>query len=63
MDNNNLTPEENYYVQRYEFIHNELTRLQGDMVAIEEATAKLLKELQCLRDKETNRETEKDGEI
>ena len=48
MDNNNLTPEENYYVQRYEFIHNELTRLQGDMVAIEEATAKLLKELQCL---------------
>lgn len=59
----NLTPNEKFYVERYEFIHGELSRLQNDMVAIESATAKLLKELQELREKETQQQKEKDGEV
>lgn len=59
----NLSKDDNYYVQRYEFIHSELSRLQGDMLTIEEATAKLLKELQSLREKELKQQKEKDGEI
>ena len=58
-----LTPNEKYYIERYEFIHGELSRLQNDMVTIEEATAKLLKELQELREKETQQQKEKDGEV
>lgn len=59
----NLTPNEKFYVEKYEFIHSELSRLQNDMVAIESATAKLLKELQELREKETQQQKEKDGEV
>ena len=58
-----LTPNEKYYIERYEFIHGELSRLQDDMVTIEEATAKLLRELQELREKETQQQKEKDGEV
>lgn len=58
-----LTPNEKYYIERYEFIHGELSRLQKDMVTIEEATAKLLGELQELREKETQQQKEKDGEV
>lgn len=59
----NLNSNEKFYVERYEFIHGELSRLQNDMVAIESATAKLLKELQELREKETQQQKEKDGEV
>ena len=58
-----LTPNEKYYIERYEFIHGELSRLQDDMVTIEEATAKLLRELQELREKEIQQQKEKDGEV
>lgn len=58
-----LTPNDRYYIERYEFIHGELSRLQNDMVTIEEATAKLLRELQELREKELNQQKETDGEI
>lgn len=60
---NDLTPNEKYYIERYEFIHGELSRLQDDMVTIEEATAKLLRELQELREKEIQQQKEKDGEV
>ena len=58
-----LTPNEKYYVERYEFIHGELSRLQDDMLTIEQATAKLLNELKELREKETKQQKETDGEV
>jgi len=61
--NENLTPTEKYYVERYHFIYGEINRLQNDMNTLEEATAKLLRELEELRKKEQYRQTEKDGEI
>ncbi len=59
----NLTDREKYYVERYDFINTELSRLQNDMLHIEEATARLLSELQSLRQKEQIefKETETDG--
>lgn len=52
MEGKELTPEEQFYVQRYDFIYRELNRLQDNMTTIEEATSKLLKELEELRTKE-----------
>jgi septation ring formation regulator EzrA len=58
----NLTPDEKYYVDRYHFIYNEINRLQDNMQHLEAATSKLLKELEELRAQE-NKQKEKDGEI
>ena len=59
----NLTSREKYYVERYDFINTELGRLQNDMSYIEETTARLLSELQSLRQKEQTefKEIETDG--
>jgi len=59
---NKITKNQQFYIDRYHFIHNELSRLQNDMSEMEKATSKLLFELQELRSKEI-KEIEKDGEI
>lgn len=41
-----------FFIERYDFIYNELNNLQDNMSQIEKATAKLLSELQELRLKE-----------
>jgi hypothetical protein len=41
-----------FFIERYDFIYNELNNLQDNMSQIEQATAKLLSELQELRLKE-----------
>ena len=56
----NLTSRDKYYVERYDFINTELGRLQNDMLHIEEATARLLSELQSLRQKEQTEFKEKE---
>mgnify|MGYP003636574729 CR=1 FL=1 len=52
MDGKELSPAEQFYVQRYDFIYRELNRLQDNMDVIEQATSKLLNELEELRNKE-----------
>ena len=41
-----------FFIERYDFIYNELNNLQDNMSQIEQAAAKLLRELQELRLKE-----------
>jgi len=41
-----------FFIERYDFIYNELNNLQDNMSQIEQATSKLLSELQELRLKE-----------
>jgi hypothetical protein len=45
--------EREFFIQRYNFIYKELDRLQSGMDEMEACAAKLLRELQELRDKET----------
>jgi len=52
-----------YFMKRYNHIYKELNKLQTDMDEMEAAAGKLLKELQNLRNKETEQFKEKDGEI
>lgn len=52
MPANNLTPEQQFFVERYDFIYRELNRLQENMSKIEVETTKMLTELQSLREKE-----------
>ena len=51
-ENNNLTPEQQFFVDRYEFIYNEISRLQNNMGEIDSAIFTLLEELKALREKE-----------
>lgn len=52
MPADNLTPEQQFFVERYDFIYRELNRLQDNMSKIEVETTKMLAELQSLREKE-----------
>ena len=54
MDNseNRLTPEQKFFVDRYEFIYGEINRLQNNMSDIDSAIFTLLEELKNLREKE-----------
>lgn len=52
MPADNLTPEQQFFVERYDFIYRELNRLQDNMSKIEVETNKMLTELQSLREKE-----------
>lgn len=52
MPADNLTPEQQFFVERYDFIYRELNRLQDNMSKIEAETNKMLTELQSLREKE-----------
>lgn len=52
MPADNLTPEQQFFVDRYDFIYRELNRLQDNIVKIEAETNKMLTELQSLREKE-----------
>lgn len=47
-----LTDDQRFFVERYDFIYRELNRLQDNMSKIESETNKLLNELQALREKE-----------
>lgn len=51
-ENNNLTPEQQFFVDRYEFIYSEISRLQNNMGEIDSAIFTLLEELKALREKE-----------
>lgn len=44
-----------FFIQRYNFIYKELDRLQTGMDEMEACAARLLSELQDLRNKETER--------
>jgi archaellum component FlaC len=64
MAKKDLTPKDReFFMERYNFIYRELNHMQDSMAQIEEATAKLLKELEDLRNKEKEQFKEKDGEI
>lgn len=47
-----LTSDQQFFIDRYDFIYRELNRLQDNMSKIESETNKLLNELQALREKE-----------
>jgi len=52
MPDKNLTDEQRFFVERYEFIYTEINRLQDNMGEIDNAILKLLSELETLRAKE-----------
>jgi len=52
MPDKNLTDEQRFFVERYEFIYTEINRLQNNMGEIDNAILKLLSELETLRAKE-----------
>jgi hypothetical protein len=47
-----LTPEQKFFVERYDFIYREINRLQNNMGEIDSAIFTLLEELKALREKE-----------
>lgn len=64
MSENDLTPNDReFFMERYNFIYKELSRMQDSMSQIEDCTAKLLRELEELRLKEQETFKEKDGEV